>query len=147
MLDDACNSINASRKICILTVNTLTGQNVRLKSQQVFDLKNAAMHSEHLYPVPLAYSRDFISHRDPLPTGELVSSFQHLAPIADEIHHTLDIPVGLRLRVNCVDVLTATHVIPSYNTGLFAQKTVLGWTNPVKSTFVLHTQCKELVQS
>ena len=128
MLDDVCKNINASGKICNLTVNTLTGQNVRLKCQKVFDLEVAAMHSDQWYPIPLAYSRDFISHRDPLPTRELVSSFQHLAPIADEIHPPLDIPVGLLLGVNCADVFTATHVIPSYNTGLFAQKTVLGWT-------------------
>ena len=153
VLSECCKSLGVKGKPCSLTIDTLSGRNHTFDCERMYGLEIAPLSVDKSEPIRCAYTKDFIAPRDVLPTPDFIKEFDHLTAIASELHPPLDLPVGLLLGVNCFNLLEATEVIPNHNTGLFAQKTALGWCVMGSSlhipsqSLVFKTQSKEIISS
>ena len=153
VLSEVCQSLGVKGKPCSLTIDTLSGRNHTFDCERMYGLEVAPLSADNWEPIRCAYTKDFIAARDVLPTPDFIKEFDHLTAIASELHPPLDLPVGLLLGVNCFNLLEATEVIPNHDTGLFAQKTALGWCVMGSSlhipsqSLVFKTQSKEIISS
>ena len=128
ILKETCHELDTETQPTKLRLSTITSQESLIDSQRVSNLQARGYNSDLKIPTPIAYpSTSIAADEDHIPTKTTAKNWDHLRPIEDKMHDSLDCNVGLLIGYDCSQALTPTEVIVSESNEPYGIKTDLGW--------------------
>ena len=113
----------------LLQLGTMHGHS-QVQSTALNDLVVTDLEDKNPIELPRTYTRETIpAYHKQIPTPELLSQWDHLSKVAQEIpHFQLGLEIGLLIGTNCPVALEPLEVVPSQGNGPFALRLRHGWT-------------------
>ena len=128
VLEKTAKSIDAHGSDIVLSLSTLLAENKEIQCKKIHGLQVRAYNGSEVITLPPTYTRQIIpANRAYIPTPHMALQWPHLQGIASQLLPPNKCEIALLIGYNCSRALTPREVIPSTDTGPFAQRTDLGW--------------------